>query len=243
MRLWNVWFSAAIALSIGSASLADTIRVGVASNFSATFAKIEKAFESHSEHKLVELSGSSGKLFAQIYHGAPIDVFLAADSTRPAKLEALGLALKNSRFTYALGHLALWSAVTDVPLNQSTLSDVPFHYLAIANPGIAPYGEAAVEVITNLKLIDTIRGRIVRGENVSQAMHYVATGNADFGFVALSQALAVSGSYWRVPNKLHRPIQQQAVVITHSQAADDFVNFLKSEPVQEILQASGYSAP
>jgi molybdate transport system substrate-binding protein len=221
---------------------ADTLRVGVASNFSVPFKAIQQAYQRKSEHRLLELSGSSGKLFAQIHHGAPIDVFLAADSLRPRQLERQGHALKGSRFTYTVGRLALWTAESNMQVDASSLAG-DFHHLAIANPRIAPYGLAAEQVIEHLGLTDTLKGKIVQGENVSQAMHYAASGNAEFSFVGLAQTHNLDGSYWLVPQTLHQPIEQQAIVIRQSKAADQFVAFLKSKAAKTILQDFGYASP
>lgn len=222
---------------------ADTLRIGVASNFSGTFSKLESDFESRSSHRLTELSASSGKLYAQIVHGAPIDVFLAADSERPSRLEESGYAIDGSRFTYAVGQLALWSAKPQLVVTQDSLRLETFHYLAIANPHVAPYGKAAIDVIGQLGLRGKLSTGIVRGENVSQAMHYVASGNADFGFISLSQAKSVRGSYWQVPTTLHQPILQQAIVVVESDAANEFVAYLRSDEARAVITASGYLVP
>lgn len=233
---------ATVALLASFSNHAETLLVGVASNFSTTFKQVQTAYENQSDHRLVELSGSSGKLFAQIHHGAPIDVFLAADSQRPRQLEQQNLAEEGSRFTYAIGRLAMWSAAPDTLVNALSL-DSDFKHLAIANPTIAPYGRAAEEVLTALGLQESVRGRIVRGESASQAMHYAASGNAEFAFVALAQANQLGGSYWLVPQSLHQPIEQQAVVIRQSTAANDFIGFLKSAEAKKILHDTGYIQP
>lgn len=228
--------------SISYSATAQTLRVAVASNFSTTFKAIKRSYEKQTDHKLVELSGSSGKLFAQIYHGAPVDIFLAADSQRPERLEQQQLAVDNSRFTYAFGRLALWTSAVGINVDSSSLNQ-DFPHLAIANPDIAPYGTAAKQVLKNLGLENTFRNRLIRGESVSQAMHYVASENAQFGFVSLAQAQQLAGSHWLVPLSLHQPIEQQAIVIKQSEAASDFVDFLQSKQTKTLLQEAGYIAP
>lgn len=222
---------------------AATLNVAVASNFSPTFQTIKTEFEAQSDHRLVEINGSSGKLFAQIYHGAPIDLFLAADSERPHKLVQMNIAAEESRFTYAIGQIALWHSKSAAPPSIEILASGNYRRLAIANPRIAPYGKAAMEVIMQLNVAKAVLPKLVRGENVSQALHYVDSGNAALGFVALSQVLGKHGSYWLVPPSLHQPIEQQAVIVRQSQAANEFSGFLKSPQGRKIIVQSGYLAP
>ncbi len=195
-------------------------------------------------------SGSTGKLYAQIVNGAPYDVFLAADSARPALLEASGAAVAGSRFTYATGALVLWSS--DITLKNKecleALKTGSYRRLAIGNPLTAPYGYAAKEFLQAIKLFDVAESRIVFGENISQTLQFVATGNATLGLIALSQVkggLPITASCsWDVPLTMHTALDQQAVLLSaskHRDAAQRFMSFLQTEQVATILENHGYT--
>jgi len=232
-------------------SVADeTITIAVASNFKSTADEIASEFSAATSIQVRVSSGSTGKLYAQIFHGAPYDVFLSADSKRPAMLEENGLAIANSRITYAVGGLVLWSQ--DDTLRgadcRRVLQEGRYRWLALANPKTAPYGRAAREFLLGAKLWDDVNGRTVIGENVSQALQFVATKNATLGLIAVSQTKGVSTltptCSWPVPPSMHAPIVQQAVVIRRSpnrSAAMSFLNFLQGPVATEILQRRGYS--
>ena len=226
----------------------DEIRVAAASNSRAVLQELAVRFEKSTDHELVLIFGSTGKHYAQIVNGAPFDVFLAADAERPQKLEAAGLTVKGSRFTYALGRLVLWSADDGlVDAESRTLETADFRRLAIANPGLAPYGRAALEVIGNVGQREGVEGKLVMGENVGQAFQFVVSGNAELGLVAWSQLhqdnRPMQGSWWLVPESLHEPIEQQAVQVKAGKAAQDFLAFLRSEKAIEIFRAYGYGVP
>lgn len=221
--------------------------VAVATNFLPVAEALETVFEEETGHDIRLAAGSTGKLAAQIVNGAPFDAFLAADSARPEMLEAQGLAVADSRFTYAIGRLALWS--TDPALIGSdgaeTLASAGFDRLAMANPRLAPYGVAAEETLAALGLAETLAGQVVLGENVGQAQALVATGNAELGFVALSgiEDGVTGGSLWLVPETLHQPIRQDAVLLKRAPpdgSAKAFLDFLGSEKAREIIAARGY---
>ncbi len=239
---------------------ADEIRVAVASNFAPTLKALALVFEKQSEHRLVLASGSSGKHYAQISHGAPFDLFFAADAKRPQLLERKGLAIVGSRFTYAYGKLVLWQPHThkldyktteiNTPAENPVLGKLKqagFRYLAIANPKLAPYGKAAEETLVKLNLWDTYQTRIVRGENIAQAFHFVTTGNAQLGFIAYSQIKNTdthsTGSYWDIPAAYYQPITQQAVILKHSPAAVAFMTFMRSPVAIGIIHRAGYLTP
>ncbi|MCB1959552.1 MAG: molybdate ABC transporter substrate-binding protein [Rhodocyclaceae bacterium] len=226
---------------------ADTVRAAVATNFIAPAQALGAAFEAASGHRLVISSGSTGKLYAQIAHGAPFDVFLAADSTRPARAEAERLAVPGSRITYAIGKLVLYSAdPTRIDADTSALRRGDYTRLAIANPDTAPYGRAAVETLHALGLYATAAPRLIRGDNIAQTYQFVATGNASLGFVALSQIIDhADGSRWRVPETLYAPIHQDAVLLaraTHNPAARAFMQFLSSDAARRIVTRYGYDS-
>ncbi len=226
----------------------DEIHVAAASNARGVLQELAARFEQDSGHELVLIFGSTGKQYAQVVNGAPFDVFLAADAERPEKLEAAGLIVEGSRFTYALGRLVLWSADDSrVDSNGRVLESDSFRRLAIANPDLAPYGRAAMEVIDRLDRRASIRDRLVVGENVGQAFQFVASNNAELGFVAWSQLhlgdAPMTGSWWLVPESLHGPIEQQAVQLRAGPVAESFLAFLRGEKAIEILRAHGYGVP
>ena len=227
---------------------ADTVAVAVAANFTAPMHKIAAAFEQATGHKLSLALGSTGRFYAQIKNGAPFEVFLSADDETPARLEQEGLGVPGSRFTYAIGQLALWSAKAGVVDAQGqVLQTAQFNKIALADPKLAPYGQAAVETMTQLGVLQTLRPRWVLGENIAQTYQFVSSANAQLGFVALSQVYAegrfTHGSGWIVPAQLHTPIRQDALLLKPGQdkpAAKAFLRFLQSEPARAIVRAHAY---
>ncbi|GJL64501.1 MAG: molybdate ABC transporter substrate-binding protein [Nitrospirales bacterium] len=225
------------------------MRIAVASNFLATLNEIATNFERDTGHVAVVSSGSSGKLYAQIQHGAPFDVFFSADVERPKLMEEKGLAVQNSRFTYAVGRLTLWSADPNLVKGdgKAVLTQEHFTHVAIANPKTAPYGAAAKHTLEQLGLWPALEKRIVQGENISQTFQFVYSHNADLGFVSLSQVLDPKinglGSRWDVPLSLYHPLHQQVVLLAHAQhhkAAQDFLVYVKGPQAQAIIERFGY---
>ncbi|WP_422845853.1 molybdate ABC transporter substrate-binding protein [Acidovorax sp. M2(2025)] len=231
------------------AAQADTVPVAVAANFTAPMQKIAAAFEADTGHKAELSFGATGKFYAQITHGAPFQVLLSADDTTPARLEREGQAEPNTRFTYAIGTLVLWSAQPGyVDAQGAVLKTGDFKHLALANPKLAPYGLAATQVLDKLGLAARLQPRFVQGENIAQTFQFVATGNAPLGFVALSQVMEDGrigkGSAWQVPASLHNPIRQDAVLLLPGKdkpAARALMNYLRSDKARAIIQAYGYS--
>ena len=232
-----------------SASLqAAEVQVAVAANFAVPLRKIAEDFSRHSGHTLRVSSGATGKLYAQIVNGAPFEVFLSADSTTPERLEKEGQVVAGSRYTYAVGRLVLWSAQAGVVDEKGEILNTgPFRYLALANPKTAPYGAAAVEVLKARGLYARLQDKYVQGENIAQTHQFVASGNAEIGFVALSQVWQdgklTGGSAWRVPPELHAPIRQDAALLKRGEAnaaARAFLDYLKSEPARRVIAAYGY---
>ena len=244
-----------IALALGlslvcaSAANAETVNVAVAANFSVPIKMIAADFEKASGHIVTISSGSTGKFYAQIKNGAPFDVFLAADEKTPIKLEKENEAVSGSRFTYAIGTLALWSAKDGyVDAKGDILKKETWAHLSIASPKLAPYGLAAQETLEKLKLWDAIQPRLVQGENIAQAHQFVATGNAEIGFVALSQIYkdgkVQSGSAWIVPAEYYNPIRQDAIILNKGKdnaAAAALMAYLKTEPALKIIRSFGYA--
>jgi molybdate transport system substrate-binding protein len=230
------------------AALADEVQVAVAANFTAPIQAIAKDFEKDTGHKLVASFGATGQFYAQIRNGAPFEVFLAADDSTPAKLEQEKAVVPGSRFTYAIGKLALWSPKDGyVDAKGEVLKKGGFQHLSIANPKTAPYGLAATQVLDKLGLKDKLAGRIVEGQNIGQAYQFVSSGNAELGFVALSQIYkdgkVTAGSAWIVPADLYEPIRQDAVILEKGKdnaAAKALVDYLKGPKAAAVIKAYGY---
>lgn len=229
-------------------AMGDEIRIAVASNFIDAMKQVSKLFEQETGHSVKLIFGSTGKQYAQIRNGAPFDLFFAADSRRPKMLEEEGSAQPDSRFTYALGKIVLWSPKADfIDDDGKVLESDRFRHLAVANPKLAPYGKAAQEVLEKRGLWHALRGRMVRGENIGQTYQFVKSGNAELGFVAYSQVSrpghAMQGSYWKVAQSLYTPIEQQAVLIREGEAAREFLDFVKQTPTLDIIRSFGYGTP
>lgn len=224
------------------------IQVAVAANFAAPMKTIADEFQKTTGHRALLSFGATGKFYAQIVNGAPFDVFLAADAATPARLEREGIAIPGSRFTYAIGKLVLWSVNPNFVDDQgAVLKNGPFNHIAFAAPKLAPYGAAAIETLEKLGLADTLRPKFVLGENIAQAYQFVASGNADLGFVALSQVYIdrtlKAGSGWIVPTGFHAPLRQDAVILSkagNNSAAPALFQFLQSARVRAILESHGY---
>jgi molybdate transport system substrate-binding protein len=231
-------------------SQAEEVYVAVATNFSVVMERLQVGFETQTGHELILISGSTGKLYAQILAGAPFEILLAADSIRPERLVRAGLANEASRRTYALGRLVLWSEDSRLIHSdgRKALRGGNFRRLALANPDLAPYGAAALEVLRALDLDGAVADRLVMGENVGQTFALVATGNAELGFIAASQQhLAtggLKGSYWLIPESLHSPIRQDAVLLKAGEknsAAHAFLDYLNSREASEVILDFGYA--
>ena len=218
--------------------------MAVAANFAAPMQRIAAAFETDTGHRAKIAVGATGAFYTQIRNGAPFDVLLAADDETPARIEADALAVKGSRFTYAVGRLALWSAKPGVVDDHGeVLKREDLDRIAIANPKLAPYGKAAVETMQKLGVYERLKPRIVQAENIGQAFQFVATGNAPIGFVALSQVTQAKGSKWIVPDDLHAPLRQDAVLLAHgknNEAATALMRYLKGDKARGIIRAYGY---
>jgi len=219
--------------------IADEIYVAVASNFTATSKLIAEEFEKTTGHKVKLSFGSTGKFYAQILNGAPFQVFLAADDKHPQKLAQSGDGIPETLFTYAKGKLVLWS-LKEKPEQQ--LKENTFKKLAIANPETAPYGTAAVETLKAMKLWEKVESKIVKGDNISQTQQFIATGNAEIGFISLAQAMQ-EGHYWEIPQELYKPMLQQAILLkkgAEQPAARAFLDFLKMPIITSLIVKAGY---
>ena len=234
---------ALVLAATGSAPAGQT-QVAVAANFTAPAKEIAAAFKAETGNEAQLSFGASGQFHAQIQQGAPFQVFLSADADRPRAAIEAGLAVVDSRFTYAIGKLVLWSKSLDLAKGDEALKAGAFAKLAIANPKSAPYGAAAVEAMTKLGVYDAIQPKIVQGASIGQAFEFVDTGNAELGFVALSQlANDTAGSRWPVPQALYAPIRQDAVLLkigADDQASKAFLAFLKGPLARAIIEKYGY---
>lgn len=227
---------------------ADDVPVAVAANFAGPMKEIAAAFTAATGHKAVVSTGATGALAAQVANGAPFAVFLSADATTPAKLERDGLAVAGTRHTYAIGRLVLWSAMAGyVDPAGAVLKTGAFAHLAVANPKLAPYGAAALEALAGLGLLAAVEPRFVQGVNIGQTFQFVGSGNAELGFVALAQVWRdgrfTSGSGWIVPEELHAPLRQDAVLLAKGAdhaAAKALLAFLDSEKAHAIMRSYGY---
>lgn len=248
MRLAMKRNALVLGLVISATAQAGDVQVAVAANFMAPAKQIAQHFERDTGHKARLSFGGTGKLYAQIANGAPFDVMLAGDDTTPARLEAEGAAVAGTCFTYATGRLVLWSARPGfVDDKGEVLRKGEFKHIAIANPRLAPYGAAAVETLTARRLLDAVQARFVQGENIAQAHQFVATGNAELGFVALSQLMKNGklgeGSAWVVPVALHQPILQDAVMLVRGggkPAAEAWFSYLKGDKAKAVIRSFGY---
>lgn len=236
-------------LLISPTLLADEALIAVAANFTRAADQLESAFERTSQHQVTIVTGSTGSLYAQILHGAPYDVLLAADQERPALLLESADAEDGSLLTYAIGSLVVWSANPALLRSdlQATLAQPDLTTLAIANPALAPYGIATRETLQSLGVWNAVREKIVMGENVGQTLALIATGNAELGIVSLSQVLngdtLPSQKYLPVPENLHGGIRQDAVLLRHGRdnvAAREFLAFLASANGKAVIRSSGY---
>ncbi|MES0327209.1 MAG: molybdate ABC transporter substrate-binding protein [Gammaproteobacteria bacterium] len=229
---------------------ADNLNVAVASNFSRTLQLLAKDFESKNNHRLLISSASTGKLYTQINHGAPFDIFLAADEHRPNLLIEEGKARANMSAVYATGNLIFISHINPETSCQNALNSPALKRLAIANPKTAPYGLAAQQTLDKLRLWKTIKAKLVMGENIAQSLQFVSTGNAQAGFVAKSMLLqgtkVNTACEWKVPAEMHEPINQKMLVLasaSNKPAAKAFWQYMQSDDAKTIIKNSGYDVP
>ena len=252
MKLRLLWVLAGSL--IGAATQAGEVMVAVAANFTAPMQKIAQAFEQDTGHKAQLAFGATGKFYAQIKNGAPFAVLLAADDETPARLEKEGLAVAGSRFTYATGRLALWSKSPSLVddkgevLRSNSFEKLGIHKIALADPKLAPYGIAAMEVINKMGVQAVVTPKLVQGESIGQTYQFVSTENAQLGFVALSQisfdGRITEGSAWVVPQSMHTPLKQDAVLLNPGKdntAAHALLKYLQADKSKTIIRQYGYA--
>lgn len=247
------FFIALTLLSSSQTGWTATALVAVAADFTKPMTEIATEFQKATGHEAKLSFGSSGKAFAQIQSGAPFEVYLSASEKYPVELEKAGLIVPGSRFVYAIGKLVLWSATQGyVDDKGEVLKTGNFKHIALADPTHAPYGVVAEEVMTSLGVMDKLRSLFVMGENISQTFQFVTTGNAELGFVALAQVIDLntgkigSGSGWLIPDELHGPFNQTAVLLqtgAENPAAQALVDFLKSPTARAIIKKYGFGSP
>ena len=247
MNVLSKFFLTALLLGLTVAASAAEVQVAVAANFAGPFAKIAAAFTAETGHTTLVSVGATGKFYAQIKAGAPFEVLLAADEDTPKKLVSEGDAVGGSEFTYATGKLVLWSASLPQVDGWALLGQDSVHHIAICNPKLAPYGLAAEQALRAAKLYDVLAPKFVVAESIAQAYQFTASGNAELGFVALSQVAVPDkpavGAYWPVPENLYAPIHQDAVLLKKGQdnpAAIALLKYLQSDSARAVIKAYGY---
>lgn len=244
-RILSFLTSIVLAAFAGNNAFAAQTNVAVAANFTDAAKEVAAAFKQKTGHEVVLSFGSSGQLYLQITQDAPFQILLSADDRRPKQLVNVGLGVAGSLFTYAIGKLVLWSKTPNLVKGAETLKMGAFSKLSIANPTAAPYGVAAVETLKALKIYEALQPKIVQGESIAQAFQFIDTGNAELGFIALSQLAGnTSGSRWLVPQELYAPIRQDAVLLkkgASNEAATGFVTFLRGAETRAIIEKYGYA--
>ena len=252
VKILAVWIAALAVVGLAPVARAEELNVAVAANFLSTLKTLAPLYEKARGHKILASPGSSGQLYAQIKNGAPYDVLLSADAERPMQLEAEGLAVKGSRFTYAIGQLVLWSPKPGVVDDAGKVLTAPnLRFVALADPKTAPYGAAAEQVLSSLDQLAPLRAanKLVYGESVGQAQQFAGSGHADCGFVGLSQVLDENGkprgAVWLIPTARYKRLDQDAVVLSKSakpQLAKEFLHWLRTDSAAiQIIKAAGYA--
>jgi len=243
-----LWVLLSTCMALLGAARADEVSVAVAANFTAPMGQIAAAFEKDTGHKVIASYGATGKFYAQIRNGAPFEVLLAADAETPTKLVQESAAVAGSQTTYAIGKLVLWSPRAGVVDGSGeVLKKGAFEHIAVANPKLAPYGAAGIETLKALGVYAALEPKLVLAENITQAQQFVASGNAQLGFVALSQVLKdgqIDGSAWIVPANLYAPIRQDAVLLEKGRgkaAAEALLKYLKGDKAKAVIKSFGYA--
>lgn len=248
-----LWVAIIFASFSGAPAEAEDVAVAAASDLNFAMKELVSLYEKQTGQHVKLTLGSSGNFYSQLQNGAPFDVYFSADIGYPKKLEEAGVAVPGSLYRYAVGRIVLWapkSSALDLAKGLDVLREPAAKKIAIANPKHAPYGKAAVSAMQHFQVYDSVKDRLVLGENISQAAQYIESGACDVGIIALSLALAPSmkagGTYWEIPTTAHPPLEQGAVIIKQSQkqdAARQFLNFVRSPEGQEIMTRYGFTVP
>ncbi len=255
MKFWAIFFLLVIAgckksgSEVSSAAHKETrseVAVAAAANLREVLQELKQAYIAEDSARKVELTfGSSGLLVQQIFNGAPFDLFLSADTSFPEKLRTEGKAIGNPEI-YAYGKVVLWSSNQDVSKGLNILLNPKIKKIAIANPELAPYGKNTVDALKKSGLYSKIESRIVWAENISQAAQFASTGNADVGFVALSNArnkeMTSRGTFYELTEEECSPIAQSGIILKgkNHESAQDFFDFILSEKAEGIWERYGY---
>lgn len=244
MHRITTFFGAGLAMLLPTLASAADVSVAVAANFTKPAEDLGKAFTAKTGDTVTLSPGATGQLYTQVTQGAPFEVFLSADNKRPAQAVTDGLGVEGTVFTYAVGKVVLYAPTTDVTDGAAVLKANAFQHVAVADPKTAPYGAAGMEVLDKLGLTDAVKDKIVTGENITQTLQFVDSGNAEVGFVALSQVVDKPASQvWRIPAEDYSPILQDAVLLKTGEsdpAAKAFLDFLKSDEARAIIEKYGY---
>lgn len=251
---WHLWLAGVVALFSVNSLYADTVNVAVASNALPAIKYLSAEYTQQTGNQVNISSGSTGKLYAQIINGAPFDIFMAANVSEPRRLEQQQRIISGSRFTYAVGNLSLCAYgtaffFTGYEQGLEQLAQGRYQRLAIANPKVAPYGKAAREFLQKAGLWQTVKAKLIQGENINQTFRYLISGNVQYAIVAHSQVkqYANDGNIkcTSIPHSLYSPLRQQSVVLSRARdniAALAFVNFMKQDSSKELLQEKfGYA--
>jgi len=227
----------------------QVIRVAIAADAQFVARKLAADFEKKTAIRVEVIPGSSGNLTALIENGAPYDIFLSADMHYPEKLYKAGFALEKPKI-YAFGKLVLWSInERDLSKGIQIVLSPDIHTIAIANPKFAPYGLAAVEALTKSRLYNTIKSKIVLGENIGQVDQYLLSNVTDLAFTAKSivkdPAMKDKGKWVEVDDTLYKPIAQGVIILKYPKginqiAAKKFYRFLFSPAAKNIFTLYGY---
>jgi molybdate transport system substrate-binding protein len=236
---------AAFILCFGLPAQAETALAAVAANFAQTAALLAEQFQSETGHQITITTGSTGKLYAQITQGAPFDLLLSADAATPLRLHADGHGTPQP---YAVGILTLWAPQMPAATDAIAMLQSPdIRHIALANPELAPYGQATIAALNAMVVYDAIAGKIVMGQNIGQTFAMVQSGAAEAGFIARSALPAAPQGYvWDVAPNLYDPIQQDAILLQHgadNPAATGFLTFLKTPQAAQIITQNGYGLP
>ncbi|MDO9118154.1 MAG: molybdate ABC transporter substrate-binding protein [Nitrospira sp.] len=232
---------------------AEEITIAAASDLNFAMKDLVAEYEKIAGHQVKLSLGSSGNFYAQIQNGAPFDLYFSADIGYPRKLEEAGLTVSGSLYRYAVGRIVLWAGTAsrlDVSKGLDVLREPGIKKIAIANPKHAPYGRAAVAAMESSRVYESVREKLILGENISQAAQFIESGACEIGIIALSLALSPAmsgkGAYWEIPAEAYPPLEQGAVILKQSrnqEAARRFLEFLKGPQGQDIMRRYGFLLP
>ena len=252
-RIW-LWVTIMLVVGWGSSVVrAGELTIAAASDLNFAMKELVTEYEKTSGHHVKLSLGSSGNFYSQIQNGAPFDLYFSADIGYPRKLEEAGLTVPGSLYRYAVGRIVLWAGASsrlDVSKGFDVLREPGIRKIAIANPKHAPYGRAAVAAMESFKVYESVKDKLILGENISQAAQFIESGACEIGVIALSLAVAPAmngkGVYWEIPVDTYPPLEQGAVILKQSkspEAARRFLEFLQGSQGQDIMGRYGFTLP